>query len=73
MVRPSETVTGIVGSVVGSILSLLAAFGINIPDGVPGPLVALVGWVAAAVTWWVARQQRAGTKVSASDGKVVDG
>ncbi len=73
MTRPSETITGIVGSIVGAVIALLIAYGIDIPDGVQPALITLVGWIAAGVTWYVAREQRSGGLMSESDGTVTDG
>lgn len=70
MSRPSETVTAAAASIIGAILAILAAYNVDVPDGVEPALVILVGWIAAAVTWYVARRQRAGVQTSAADGKV---
>jgi len=75
MTRPSETITAIAGSVIGAVLIIVGwvqkgpDVG-NVPTEVLGAVTLLVGWVGAAVTWYVARRQRAGTSGSAADGKV---
>lgn len=70
MSRPSETITAAVGSVIGAVFALLAALGINIPEGVNGPVIILVSWLAAGTTYLVARKQRAGDLPSGADGRV---
>jgi hypothetical protein len=70
MSRPSETITAAVGTIVGAGVTLLTALGVKVPDGVDGPAIILVSWLAVGVTWYVARKQRAGELSSLSDGSV---
>ena len=69
--RPSETVTGVISSIIGAVL-VIVGWGteIEIPAEVTGALVTLLGWVAAGVTWYIARKQREGALGSAKDGTV---
>jgi uncharacterized membrane protein YphA (DoxX/SURF4 family) len=61
MSRPSEAITAAVGSIVGAILIIVGAFtDAEIPPEVTGAIITLVSWIAALVTWYVAKQQRAG-------------
>lgn len=71
MQRPSETISATVGTIVGSVITILALYGVNVPDGVAGPAVTLVSFLAAGVTWYVSRKQAAGQLGADSTGKVV--
>lgn len=74
MERPSETITATVGSLVGAALMLLGfASKVQVPPEVAGAIVTLVAFVAALVTNFVARKQRAGELDSAVDGTVKTG
>jgi hypothetical protein len=69
--RPSETITGIVGSIVGAFLVLLGEFGdVEVSTNATAAIIVLVSWIAAGVTWYVARKQRAGELGSSKDGTV---
>lgn len=70
MTRPSESISATVGVIVGATVALLAAYGIAVPPAAVGPIVTLVSFVAAGVTWYIARKQRAGELGSAVDGVV---
>ena len=71
MNRPSESITAIVGSVVGAILILVSAiWDVEVGAEVSGAIVVLVSWTAALVTWFVAKRQRSGDLGSAVDGTV---
>ena len=52
---PSETITGIVGSVLGAVFVILGAYGVEITPAVAGAIMTLVGWLAFGVTLWVRR------------------
>lgn len=57
--RPSEAITGIVGSIIGAILVLLSEFtDVEVSTNAAAAIVVLVSWIAAGVTWYVARRQR---------------
>jgi hypothetical protein len=69
--RPSETLTAAVGSIVGTLLIVLAAFTkVSVSAEVAGAITIIVSWAAAVVTWYVSRQQRAGELPSAPDGAI---
>lgn len=70
LARPSETITAAVGSIIGAAAAIAVAYGARIPDGVQAGAIVIVSWIAAAVTWYTARRQRAGSKTSGPDGKV---
>ena len=72
MTRPSETITAIVGNVVGAVLIVLGLFTdtSKITTEAAGAIVTLISNVAWFVTLIVAKAQRAGTKTSADDGTV---
>lgn len=71
MKRPAETIAGSVGTAVGLIFAVLHTYGHWDLDASLQPYVpVVVGWIAASVTWFVARSQRAGGRNSAADGKV---
>lgn len=70
MSRPSETASAAIGSIVGAVLAILAAYDINVPAAVGPAVIILVGWVAAAVTWFIAKKQRIGQATSGADGTV---
>jgi hypothetical protein len=72
--RPAETLTAAIASILGALFIVLGAVddgfeGLRSPE-VQGAIVILVGWIAAAVTWYVAKRQRAGELKSATDGTV---
>jgi hypothetical protein len=69
--RPSETLTATIGTIVGAMLVILGSYtGLEVSTEVSGAVVTVISWVAFAVTWFVARRQRAGDLTSAVDGKV---
>jgi predicted phage tail protein len=69
--RPSEALSGIVGSIVGAVLVLLSEFtDVEVSTNAAAALVVLVSWIAAGVTWYVAKRQRSGDLQAASDGTV---
>lgn len=73
--RPAEGTQAIVSTILGAILIIVGALknGIQVDDlneEVIGALTVLVGFVASAVTWYIARQQRTGELQSAPDGTV---
>lgn len=71
MTRPAESVTAIVGSIVGALGILLGALtNFEVSVEVSGAVVSLVSWIAAAATWYIARKQRKGQLQSAADGTV---
>lgn len=77
MSRPSETITAAVGTILGAVFILLGATegGFDFDDlrspEVQGAAMVLVGWIAAGVTWYVAKRQRAGEiPEAAPDGTV---
>lgn len=70
MTRPSETLTATIGTIIAAVVGILAAYGVDIPAGAVAGIIVVVSWIAAAVTWYVARQQRSGVKSSLADGKV---
>jgi len=73
--RPNEITTGIIGSLVGAVLGILAAYGVSVPEGVTAPLVTIVSWVPSLVTWYISNKQRdpAAAITAAADGTVVGG
>jgi phosphate/sulfate permease len=70
--RPSETLQAAIGSIVGAALIVAGAFldTSKITPEVVGALTILLSWVAALVTWYVARKQRTGELAAAKDGSV---
>jgi hypothetical protein len=71
MKRPSEGLTAAVGSIIGATFILIGALSdVEIPGEVQGAVIVLVSWIAALVTWFIARQQRQGELGSAPDGSV---
>jgi hypothetical protein len=70
--RPSESIQATVGSVVGAILIIMGAFfdTSKITPEVVGAIILVLSWIAAGVTWYVARKQRAGVLGSSKDGTV---
>jgi uncharacterized membrane protein YdbT with pleckstrin-like domain len=71
--RPSEVITGIVGSVVGAILIIIGAvWKVEVTPEVSGAIVTVVAWIAAGVTWYIAHRQRDGQLRAAKDGTVHD-
>lgn len=71
MTRPSETITGIVGSIVAAVVGILTAYGVDVPPAVSAGAIVIVGWIAAGVTWFISRKQQAGQLLSDATGKVV--
>lgn len=77
--RPSETIAGTVGTVLGALLILYGALhdGFDFTDlqdpEVSGAITLLVGLVSGLVTYFVAKRQRDPTSnvSSADDGSVV--
>lgn len=71
MTRPSEALQAIVGTVVGSVLIIVAAITkVDVPGEVSGAIVTLVSFIAWGVTAYVSNRQRAGALPSAQDGAV---
>lgn len=72
--RPSENLTATVGSVVAAVLGVVAIFkpDFNLPPAAVASLVALIAWMAHAVTWFVARKLVKGELISAKDGEVTE-
>jgi hypothetical protein len=70
--RPSEAVQATIGSIVGAALIVLGAFFdlSKLTPEVVGAITILLSWIAAAVTWYIARKQRAGALGSGTDGTV---
>jgi phosphate/sulfate permease len=70
--RPSETIQAAIGSIVGAALIVAGAFfdTSKITPEVVGALILLLSWIAAGVTWYIARKQRAGLLGSSKDGTV---
>jgi ABC-type uncharacterized transport system permease subunit len=70
--RPSEALQATIGSLVGAILIVFSAFFdvSRITPEVVGAITILLSWIAAAVTWYIARKQRAGALGSGTDGTV---
>lgn len=75
--RPSETMTALVGAIVGALLIILGAFDVKLVEKitpeVAGAITFLVALVAAAVTALVAKRQRTGLAGSGADGTVTGG
>ena len=72
--RPSETITAAVGTIVAAVLVLLNEFwDIEISTNAVAAIVALVSWIAAGITWLVARRQAAGSLGSSPTGEVTSG
>lgn len=56
---PSETITGVVGSVVGALLVILGeVYHVEVSGAVAGAITTLVAWVAFAVTLMVRAKRR---------------
>lgn len=68
--RPAETYAATIGALIAAVVAVLAAFGIEVPDAVLAAATPVVGLIAAAVTWYVARKQRDPADPTSSD---VDG
>jgi hypothetical protein len=69
--RPSEAITGVVGSIVGAILVLLGQFtDVEVTTEASAAIIVLVSWIAAGVTWYIARKQRSGALQAGNDGTV---
>lgn len=69
--RPSEALTGAIGSIVGALLILLNEFfGVEVSTNAAAAIVVVVSWLAAGVTWYVAKRQRAGQLYPGPDGTV---
>ncbi len=73
MARPAETLAGALGALIAAVVAVAAALGYTVPPAVITALTAVVGFVAAAVTWYVARRQRdpADDLTAKPDGSVV--
>ncbi len=72
MTRPSEAITATVGSIVGAAVILLASFTDWEPSTeVVGAVVVIISWIAAAVTYFVAKRQAAGSLGSGPTGEVL--
>lgn len=73
LARPSEAIQATVGSILGAVFILIGAFTDWEPTPeVIGAVTLLVSWIAVAVTWYVARKQRAGELASRGDGSVTN-
>jgi hypothetical protein len=72
--RPAESLSATLGALIVAVVAVLTSLGVEVPVGVVTAATAVVGFVAAAVTWWVARKQRDITDPlgSAKDGTVID-
>ena len=70
MTRPTETITAIVGNVVGATLIILNWLGVEVPSEVAGAIVLLLSNMVWGITAIVASRQRAGSLPSAPDGSV---
>ena len=71
MTRPTETITAIVGNVVGGALIILAWLNVaNVPSDVAGAVIMLISNMVWGITAVVASRQRAGSLPSAADGSV---
>lgn len=72
MSRPSEAAQAAIGSIVGAVLIVAGAFfdTSKITPKVVGGVIILLSWIAAGVTWYIARKQRAGELGSSRDGTV---
>lgn len=69
--RPSEILTGAIGTILGAVVILLKEWGgVEISSTALGALIVLVSWIAYGVTWYVSRRQRSGELVSEVDGSV---
>ena len=72
MTRPSETIVAAVGSIVGALLIVLGAFtDFTVTTEVAGAITLLIAWIATAVTWYIAKRQRAGLLLSGDAGEVL--
>lgn len=75
MTRPAETISAIVGAVLGAITIIQGALddGFQLVDvqTIVGAIMVVVGLVAPIVTWYIAKRQREGELASATDGTVV--
>lgn len=72
MTRPSETITAAVGSIVGAVLILVAAFtDFTVSTEVAGAITLLVAWIATGITYLVVKRQKAGTLTSGPTGEVL--
>jgi uncharacterized membrane protein YphA (DoxX/SURF4 family) len=71
LTRPSETISAVVGSILGAVFIIVGyATGWDPPVEVVGAITLLVSWIAAGVTWYVARRQRSGELLASPDGTV---
>lgn len=72
MSRPSEAAQAAIGSIVGAILIVAGAFfdTSKITPEVVGGIVIVLSWIAAGVTWYIAKRQRAGQLTANEDGTV---
>jgi uncharacterized membrane protein HdeD (DUF308 family) len=74
--RPAETAQATVSALLGAVLIIYGVVkngfdfeALSNPE-VVGAITVIVGFIASAVTWFVAREQRQGELKSASDGTV---
>jgi membrane-bound ClpP family serine protease len=74
--RPAELSQAVISGIVGAIMILVGAFSHGFdfnsfkdPE-VLGAITLLIGFVSSAVTWFKAKQQRAGELLSRVDGTV---
>jgi hypothetical protein len=70
--RPSESIQATIGSIVGAVLIIAGVFfdTSKITPEAVGAIILLLSWIAAGVTWYVARKQRVGELASGKDGTV---
>lgn len=54
--RPAETAALSIGGLTLAAFTILKAYGVNVPEGVPEASIVLVGGVATVVTWWINRR-----------------
>jgi len=77
MQRPAEMITAVAGTIFGALQIIVGAAsdGFDFTDlqdpEVTGAITIIGSYVAAAVTWYVARRQRADALRSAPDGSVL--
>lgn len=70
--RPAEVSQASIGTIVGAVIILLGAFGLDVPPQVTGAVTVLVSAIAGLVTWMIARKQRAAQLGSRQDGTVTE-
>jgi hypothetical protein len=55
--HPAETAAGGLATVIGAVFVILGGYGVRVPAEVPGAVIVLVGYVAAAVTRYRKRRR----------------